>query len=86
MKRASYREGVNLLGPLKSQKPLQPQGVIMEEGYYIEDVGDGWQSVFPSDEADLSQLHVDVADALEYMTQECGIPRERITILNPNQE
>jgi len=39
------------------------------EGYYIEHTGDCWQSVFPQAEAELSQLHSNVEDALAYFKE-----------------
>lgn len=54
------------------------------EGYFVEFNDDTWQSVFPTDEAAQSSLHVGPADALEYMRGECGVsgpiivlPRDR---------
>lgn len=35
--------------------------------------GDEWQSVFPSEQSEKSQLHSSVQDAFEYMTMECGV-------------
>jgi hypothetical protein len=52
------------------------------EGFYIEHNGDCWQSVFPSDLAEFSQLHTTMEDALGYMTAECNIPATLITVLN----
>ena len=39
------------------------------EGYFIEYNGDYWQSVFPSAEAEFSQLHTSVEDALAYFKE-----------------
>lgn len=49
-----------------------------KEGYYVEHNGCCWQSVFPSSEQEKSQLHDTVEDAIEYMTEECGVSRNDI--------
>ncbi len=51
-----------------------------EEVYCVEHNGDCWQSVFPSDQAELSQLHVTVDDAISYMTKERGISIDVIEV------
>lgn len=38
------------------------------EGYFVEWNGECYQSVFPSSESELSQLHVTVEDALDYFS------------------
>ena len=53
-------------------------------GYYIEHNGEFWQSVFPIEEADKSQLHTDVDDAFAYMVYECGVEPTSIEILPVN--
>ena len=53
----------------------------MNEGYYIEHNGDCWQSVFPSKEAEQSSNHETLNDAMEYMTGECHIPRNKIIVV-----
>jgi hypothetical protein len=52
----------------------------MTQGYFIEHNGDCWQSVFPAWQAELSQLHTTIEDALSYMITECGV-RADITII-----
>ncbi len=49
------------------------------EIYCIEFNGDEYQSIFPTDHAEKSQLHSTVHDALEYMIDECGIPKDKIS-------
>ena len=44
-----------------------------DQNYYIEFTGDSFQSVFPEDESDKSQLHTALQDAVEYMFQESGV-------------
>ena len=51
-----------------------------EEGYFVEWNGDQWQSVFPSSESNHSSLHTSVDDALFYMVDELGIPRDDIEV------
>ncbi len=53
---------------------------VRAEGYFVEHNGEQWQSVFPSAEAHLSQLHVTVADAIVYMIDEQGVAAN-ITVL-----
>ena len=53
----------------------------MKQGYFVEHNGDCWQSVFPANEANKSQLHTTIIDALDYMVQECGIRRTQIQVL-----
>lgn len=49
------------------------------EGYFVEWNGEDWQSVFPSAESELSQLHANPMDAVLYILQvKPGVP---ITIL-----
>jgi hypothetical protein len=50
-------------------------------GYFVEHVGDCWQSVFPDAEAEHSELHDTAHDALNYMVTERGVPREKIAVL-----
>lgn len=38
-------------------------------GYYIEWNGDCWQSVFPRNELELSELHTSVEDARAYFAE-----------------
>lgn len=52
----------------------------MKEGYFIEWNGEGWQSVFPSNEASKSQLHTDIVDAIYYMVKECDVDRRKIFV------
>lgn len=52
-----------------------------EQGYFIEFNGEFYQSVFPENEAEKSQLHYELPDALDYMTLECGINLDLIKIL-----
>lgn len=54
----------------------------MQEGYFVEHNGDCWQSVFPQAEANKSQLHGDVADAFAYMTLECGVDINHISVID----
>ena len=45
----------------------------MSEGYYIEEIEPGlFQSVFPSEQADYSQLHTTIADAVAYIREFAG--------------
>jgi len=53
---------------------------MKKQGYYVEHNGDCWQSIFPSREAHLSQNHVTVADAQEYI-QEVK-PGVKVTVVN----
>jgi len=39
------------------------------ERYWVEHNGDCWQSVFPEEQAELSQLHETVQDAIEYIQE-----------------
>lgn len=50
----------------------------IEEHYWIEYNGEHFQSVFPSLEAEKSQLHTTMLDAYNYFTKECGIKEEDI--------
>jgi hypothetical protein len=50
------------------------------DGYFVEQNGDCWQSVFPMAEASKSQLHATTADAVLYMVTECHVPRAKIVI------
>lgn len=56
-------------------------GEGQQQGYFVEFNGDCWQSVFPEEDADQSALHTSIDEALAYMTHECGIPRDAITVL-----
>lgn len=58
----------------------------MTEIYCIEHNGDCWQSVFPTREAHLSQLHVTIEDALAYMVGECNIPKDEIYLPGDERE
>ena len=49
--------------------------------YFIEFNGEVWQSVFPAEYSDKSQLHPDADDALFYMVTECGVPADCIRIV-----
>lgn len=51
------------------------------QGYYIEHNGEQWQSVFPEQEANKSQLHSSSDDAFGYMHFKCGVPAEAIVML-----
>lgn len=53
----------------------------MDYIYHIEHNGDQWQSVFPSYQADNSQLHDTIEDALTYMVDECQIDPLQINIV-----
>lgn len=53
---------------------------LEKEGYFVEWNGECFQSVFPSPEAAKSKLHTCVADALDYMTDECGVDPEVIEV------
>lgn len=46
-----------------------------KERYIVEWNGDNYQSVFPSAQSQLSQLHTTIDDAIDYMVNECGIDR-----------
>lgn len=46
-----------------------PEARLEKEGYFIEWNGEHYQSVFPSNEAENSELHTTLNDALYYMTQ-----------------
>lgn len=50
------------------------------KGYFVERNGHGWQSVFPEKEAECSQLHATVEDAIDYMVNECGVVWEHVEI------
>lgn len=63
-----------------NSKDLLPANDL-PQGYFVEHNGDYWQSVFPSWEAEKSQLHTTTKDALIYMTKECGIKRAEIKII-----
>jgi hypothetical protein len=52
----------------------------MTEGYFVEYNGECWQSVFPSCYADMSSLHLTIDDALDYMTNECGVDLNLIVV------
>ena len=39
------------------------------EGYFVEWNGEFWQTVFPAEEAHLTQLHGSIEDALAYFAQ-----------------
>ena len=52
-----------------------------EEGYFIEFNGANYQSVFPTLEAEKSQLHSDLTDAQHYMVVECGVDKNLIKIV-----
>lgn len=54
---------------------------MKKQGYFIEFNGEFYQSVFPENEAENSQLHWELPDALKYMILECGIKEELITII-----
>lgn len=54
---------------------------MKEQGYYIEFNGEFYQSVFPNNEVEKSQLHLDLPDALDYMNLECGINLDLIKVL-----
>lgn len=64
---------------LHTDKGFRVQGVTFNfkneqlaaaEGYYVEPKEDGvFQSVFPSDQAELSQLHTSISDALDYFAE-----------------
>lgn len=51
------------------------------QGYFIEFNGENYESVFPENESEKSQLHYDLPDALEYMILECGVKEELITVI-----
>jgi hypothetical protein len=44
-----------------------------DQNYYIEFTGECYQSVFPEEESDKSQLHTTLQDAVQYVFQESGI-------------
>lgn len=50
------------------------------EGFFIEHNGEFWQSVFPTQYADLSALHFTIEEAKSYMVYECGVSAEDITV------
>lgn len=52
-----------------------------KQGYFIYWNGEQYQSVFPESEAENSQLHWDLPDALDYMTLECGVKEDLITVV-----
>lgn len=58
------------------------------EGYFVQDNGDNYQSVFHSHESELSQLHTTIKDAVDYMVNECNIniKKEEIRFCNSNGE
>ncbi len=43
------------------------------ENYYVEFTGEFYQSVFPKNESDKSQLHTTKQDAIDYIVQESGV-------------
>lgn len=43
------------------------------EKYGVEWNGDCWQSVFPTQQSEKSQLHTSIDDAVMYMREECGV-------------
>jgi hypothetical protein len=48
--------------------------IVMEnENYYVEFTGEFYQSVFPKNESDKSQLHTTKQDAIDYIVQESGV-------------
>jgi len=51
-------------------------------GYYVEFDGENWQSVFPENESQNSQLHSSKEEAIDYMVNEFGIERNNITIID----
>ena len=55
---------------------------MKKESYFIEFNGEHWQSVFPEKESEKSQLHTTSEDGINYMTKECGIPIEKISIID----
>ena len=54
----------------------------MQQIYAIEWNGDCWQSVFPSSEAEKSQLHTTAIEAMQYMLNECGLSIFDVQIIN----
>ena len=53
---------------------------MIKQIYIIEHNGCCWQSIFPSSEAHLSQLHKTKADAAIYMIDECNIDPSLIEV------
>lgn len=52
---------------------------LEEHKYYIEFTGEHYQSVFPENESELSQIHTTITEALDYMFK-CGV--KEITVKN----
>lgn len=52
------------------------------ELYFIEFNGEHYQSVFPTEQADLSELHISLDEAFSYMVNECNIDVILITVLS----
>lgn len=51
------------------------------EGYFIEFNGEHYQSVFPTKDAESSQLHINLDEAFFYMVEECGVEVSDIKVL-----
>lgn len=70
----------NALEVIAENIRAQATPVELATGYFVEHNGDQWQSVFPVHEADRSQLHTTIDDALTYMCDELRIPIQKIAI------
>ena len=66
---------MTLSAALPSHDPSLPAG------YFVEHIGDAWQSVFPHRESEKCALHDTQIAALDYMVTDCGVPREAIVVL-----
>lgn len=53
------------------------------EGFYLEFHGEQWQSVFPEELSEHSQLHTTLDDGLDYMVNECGVDYDSIKVNVP---
>lgn len=54
---------------------------MADQIYAIEWNGEYYQSVFPSDKAEHSALHISVMDAIDYLHDEHGIQYKDIVII-----
>jgi hypothetical protein len=68
-----------------NRKPIyENNSNIKEKKYFIEYNGENWQSVFPEIESEKSNVHNNVSDAWNYMTDEVGTNKNEISISIPN--
>lgn len=62
----------------KRKTKIDLEKTVLKDKYFIEKMGDMFQSVFPEKQSELSQLHGSFKDAFVYMTDEVGIPAHKI--------